>query len=96
MRSHTNAMSARHQGSSPYPVGDGHGGAHSALRGLTLPVMNVRMSAMRSRLKAAAGSATSTATLREVSERKQVGDAEGMVNEERGGKGASSEGLEQM
>ena len=52
--------------------------------------MNMRMTAMRSRLKGGSG------ILREVSERKQVGDAEGMVNEEGAGRGASSEGLEQL
>lgn len=50
--------------------------------------MNLRMQTMRSRLK--------SGNLREVSERKQVGDAEGMVNEEGAGRGASSEGLEQL
>ncbi len=65
-------------------------GRSSSPQGLTLPTMNMnmRMQAMRSRLK--------SGTLREVSERKQVGDAEGMVNEEGAGRVASSEGLEQL
>lgn len=54
--------------------------------------MNLQMQAIRSRLKIGMASAWN----REVSERKQVGDAEGMVNEEGAGKGASSEGLEQL
>ena len=57
-------------------------GQHSP-QGLTPDGM--KMTAMRSRLRN-----------REISERKQVGDAEGMVNEERAGRVASSEGLEQM
>lgn len=61
----------------------------SSPQGLTLPALNTRMAAMRSRLK-------DGILFREVSERKQVGDTEGMVNEEGAGKGASSEGLEQM
>jgi hypothetical protein len=67
-----------------------YGGGHSSPQGLTLPAMNMRARAMRSRLKGGEG------TLREVTERKQVGDAEGMVNEEGAGRGASSEGLEQL
>lgn len=55
--------------------------------------LNLRMQAMRSRLKGGSGN---LALSREVSERKQVGDAEGMVNEEGAGRGASSEGLEQL
>jgi hypothetical protein len=53
--------------------------------------MNLRMQAIRSRLKG-----ENFALTREVSERKQVGDAEGMVNEEGAGRKASSEGLEQL
>lgn len=71
-----------------YDYEDGYG--YAGPGGLTLPAMNMnsRMQTMRSRLK--------SGNLREVSERKQVGDAEGMVNEERAGRGASSEGLEQL
>jgi hypothetical protein len=62
----------------------------SSPQGLTLPAMNMnmRMNIMRSRLK--------SGNPREVTERKQVGDAEGMVNEEGAGRNASSEGLEQL
>lgn len=73
-----------------YDYEDGYEYGYTGPRGLTLPAMNMnlRMQTMRSRLK--------SGTRREVSERKQVGDAEGMVNEERAGSGASSEGLEQL
>jgi hypothetical protein len=79
-------MSGREQGYYP---------DRSSPQGLTLTYrtnaeVNLRMQAMRSRLKSGAG------TMREVSERKQVGDAEGMVNEESAGSGASSEALEQL